>query len=169
MFFCLFFFIEDTREMELFFLQHYCSAEIHCRWSRGRDFQSHNVSTESYLLCNSTSSLNIKIFQIWREPSQRLVASNCLHKRKMKNTLDNPHSSQWEELSPSLACILFQETSLLLYFQSTDSLVCLSMCVCVWVCCMCVWTTEAGNLWKCYNQEDDEEHADGTCRLIKTY
>lgn len=33
---------------------------------------------------------------------------------------------------------------------------------------MCV-SSEAVNVWKCFNQGDDEEHADGTSQLIKTH
>lgn len=131
-----FFFIEDTREiweMELFYSSIY-SAGTHCRWSRGRDLQSHNVSTESYVLCNSTSSLNIKIFQIWRESSQRIMALNCLHKWKNKKYIRQSLFLVRSAISIFSLLHPLSRNQLWLYFQSRDSWVCLSMCVRVGVC-----------------------------------
>lgn len=153
----------EIREIELFYIT-ICSAVIHCRWSKGWELQSYNILTESCVLCNSTSSVNISDVTSYQKACGLKNGKWKIH----SNALYIEHIS-------ILSLYLLSKKSAWLYFRSSDSWVCLSMCVrgrdgsaggCVVV---CVWITEAGNLWKCCNQGDDEEHADGTSRLIKTH
>lgn len=153
----------EIREIELFYIT-ICSAVIHCRWSKGWELQSYNILTESCVLCNSTSSVNISDVTSYQKACGLKNGKWKIH----SNALYIEHIS-------ILSLYMLSKKSAWLYFRSSDSWVCLSMCVrgrdgsaggCVVV---CVWITEAGNLWKCCNQGDDEEHADGTSRLIKTH